>query len=264
MLGWEPYQAESWFDYRDLSRGMEPIPVPVAYSNVTLAPFHYMSSSMVHGKARLDRSLYPIRPGDSCKCGPRDCLTAPVPCECATESGGEFAYGEDGLLRDCYLQQGISDCSSCKIPGGCYCLDVPRVDARGRGKASPIQRTFIRECSVKCGCHQKCGNRVVQQGMKYQIEVFHTGERGWGIRATKAIPRGAFVFELSGEIVTNAEMDVRNFAVWKGPSYGLQLDADWATEKILDDNSALCLDSTFFGNVARFLNHRFVMCVYIQ
>jgi hypothetical protein len=39
----------------------------------------------------------------------------------------------------------------------------------------------------------------------------------------------------------------------------MQLDADWATEATLDDNSALCLDSSLFGNVARFLNHRFVI-----
>jgi len=59
-----------------------------------------------------------------------------------------------------------------------------------------------------------------------------------------------------GEILTNAEQMFRNSGVDGGQSYTLQLDADWATEQNLDDNNALCLDSTRFGNVARFLNHR--------
>jgi hypothetical protein len=95
--------------------------------------------------------------------------------------------------------------------------------------------------------------------MKYPLEIFYTGHTRWGIRASRSIPRGAFVFELAGEILTNAEMIVRNLGAPDGPSYAMQLDADWTTEATLDDNSALCLDSSLFGNVARFLNHRFVI-----
>lgn len=188
-------------------------------------------------------------------------MTADVPCECAKESGGEFAYGEGGILKDRYLQEGITDSNCCKKKQGCYCTEISEIDVAGSGRAmfsGHVPRTFIRECSVKCRCHHKCGNRVVQQGMKYSVEVFHTGVTGWGIRAIEPIPRGAFVFELCGEILTNAEMIVRNFVVSNGPSYGLQFDADWVTEAKLDDNTALCLDSTYFGNVARFLNHRSV------
>jgi hypothetical protein len=34
------------------------------------------------------------------------------------------------------------------------------------------------------------------------------------------------------------------------------LDADWDLEKEIDDSRALCLDGTFLGNVARYINHR--------
>jgi hypothetical protein len=54
-------------------------------------------------------------------------------------------------------------------------------------------------------------------------------------------------------------MIVRNLVAPDGPSYAMQLDADWATEATLDDNTALCWDSSLFGNMARFLNHRFVI-----
>ena len=33
------------------------------------------------------------------------------------------------------------------------------------------------------------------------------------------------------------------------------LDADWILEKEIDNNKALCLDGTFLGNVARYVNH---------
>ena len=92
--------------------------------------------------------------------------------------------------------------------------------------------------------------------MKYLVEVFYTMHRGRGIRVAQSITKGAYVFEMIGEILTNTEMEVRNLVVDDGPSYSLQLDADWATEQKADDRTALCLDATHFGNVARFLNHK--------
>ncbi|KAJ6389897.1 hypothetical protein OIU77_024180 [Salix suchowensis] len=37
--------------------------------------------------------------------------------------------------------------------------------------------------------------------------------------------------------------------------YPVVLDADWCL-KVVNDEKALCLDATFYGNVARFINHR--------
>jgi hypothetical protein len=58
--------------------------------------------------------------------------------------------------------------------------------------------------------------------MKYPLEIFYTCHTRWGIRASRSIPRGAFVFELVGEILTNAEMIVRNLGAPDGPSYAMQ------------------------------------------
>jgi hypothetical protein len=38
-------------------------------------------------------------------------------------------------------------------------------------------------------------------------------------------------------------------------TYNIMLDANESTKKILDDEEALCLDGTLYGNVTRFLNH---------
>lgn len=87
--------------------------------------------------------------------------------------------------------------------------------------------------------------------------------KGWGIRTLEDLPAGAFAFEYVGEILTNTEMFHRNEKLLKSTMQGeithtfpVTLDADWGTEKLLEDETALCLDATFFGNVARFLNHR--------
>lgn len=217
------------YSIEDLSRGLEARPIPVAPHHSGMRSFKYMATSVVHECAQVKTSVVGLGNGEFCTCSlGDDCLTAEVPCQCTKATGGEFAYKPGGLLKDHFMQSSGHMC-----------------------------RTFIRECNFKCGCHSKCGNRVVQQGMKYSVEVFHMPQMGWGIRAAESIPKGAFVFEMIGEILTNAEMAVRNLVVDGGPSYGLQLDADWATEKKANDNTALCLDSTHFGNVARFLNHRF-------
>ena len=104
--------------------------------------------------------------------------------------------------------------------------------------------------------------------MKFRVEVFHTALIGWRIRAAERIPKGVFVFELTGEILTNAKLIVRNKWADGALTYSMALDADWATEQKVDESSALCLDSTHFGNVARFLNHRYkaksVLCFFFH
>lgn len=210
--------------------------------------FQYMNTSVVFDQAVVPTTLQSLRPGDFCICSP-ECLGANGTCACQSSPRGGVAYSEGGQLEDAYLEpRNEEDAHYCKKGARCF-----NGDSVCRGH---VGRLFVKECNVKCRCHRDCGNRVVQQGMKYQVEVFPTAHTGWGIRTTELIPRGAFVFELTGEILTNAEQMVRNLEVVGGQSYSLQLDADWATERKLDDHSALCLDSSRFGNVARFLNHR--------
>ncbi|MQM02090.1 hypothetical protein Taro_034849 [Colocasia esculenta] len=89
--------------------------------------------------------------------------------------------------------------------------------------------------------------------------VFFTSERkGWGLRAVDDLPKGAFVCEYVGEILTNMELYHRTLESTGNArhTYPVLLDADWGSEGLLGDEEALCLDATFYGNVARFINHR--------
>ncbi|THG15816.1 hypothetical protein TEA_007991 [Camellia sinensis var. sinensis] len=70
--------------------------------------------------------------------------------------------------------------------------------------------------------------------------------KGWGLRTLEDLPKGAFVCEYVGEILTNAELFER---VSKCPSneehaYPVLLDANWGSEGVLKDEEALCLDAT--------------------
>ena len=262
LLGWETYQGQSNYMIEDLAKGLEKTPIPVVFSDVGLPSFQYINTSMVHDQACVKQTLSCLGEGSYCSCPAQDCLTTNGTCVCATTAnGGKFAYRAGGFLTDVFLQRRINEAHECTSNLHCCCTELQHVEAVvtcGVHKSA----AFISECNAKCGCRSDCGNRVVQQGMRYAVEVFRTTHTGWGIRARGRIPRGAFVFEMTGEILTNAEQILRNRGIRGGPSYSMQIDADWAAERVLDNNTALCLDASNFGNVARFLNHRCVSLTY--
>ncbi|KAK6161219.1 hypothetical protein DH2020_004600 [Rehmannia glutinosa] len=121
-----------------------------------------------------------------------------------------------------------------------------------------VTRKFIKECWYKCGCDMKCGNRVVQRGITAKLQVFMTPDRkGWGLRTLEDIPKGAFICEYVGEVVTNRELFERNIQnSGDKHTYPVLLDADWNSEGVVKDEEALCLDASVYGNIARFINHR--------
>lgn len=84
------------------------------------------------------------------------------------------------------------------------------------------------------------------------------GAKGWGLRTLEELPKGAFVCEYVGEVLTNMELydRVSRSTKKEAHAYPVLLDADWGSEGVLKDEEALCLDATYYGNVARFINHR--------
>jgi hypothetical protein len=75
------------------------------------------------------------------------------------------------------------------------------------------------------------------------------------------LPKGAFVCEYAGEILTCTEMHERAVENMQNDSYvhPILLDAGWCSE--LKDEEALCLDGSFYGNVGRFINHRYALAL---
>ncbi|XP_052144632.1 probable inactive histone-lysine N-methyltransferase SUVR2 [Oryza glaberrima] len=262
-------------DVNDITKGEERLRIPIIneYGNGILPPpFHYIPHNTTLQEAYVNISLARIGDDNCCSDCFRDCLAQSLPCACAAETGGEFAYTTDGLLKGAFLDSCISMIREplkhphfyCKIcPNERMKIEVNSDSSNTEMNPGPckghLTRKFIKECWRKCGCTRNCGNRVVQRGITRHLQVFLTPEKkGWGLRSTEKLPRGAFVCEYVGEILTNIELYDRTIQkTGKAKhTYPLLLDADWGTEGVLKDEEALCLDATFYGNVARFINHR--------
>nr|GEZ00834.1 60S ribosomal protein L23 [Tanacetum cinerariifolium] len=93
----------------------------------------------------------------------------------------------------------------------------------------------------------------LQRGLQANLQVFMTAEgKGWGLRTLEDLPKGTFVCEYVGEIVSNTELIEQNEQnTDEKHTHPVLLD-----EGFLKDKEALCLDATSLGNVARFINHR--------
>ncbi|KAK6156413.1 hypothetical protein DH2020_010661 [Rehmannia glutinosa] len=249
----------------DITNGSEKVKISLLdeTGNEDLPHYIYCPENITYESAYVHISLARIADDDCCSDCIGDCLSSSIPCACARDTGGEFAYTPEGVLSEKFLRSCISMKLWDENQPLFYCQDCPLERAKNADMPEKCKghrlKKFIKECWRKCGCNMQCGNRVVQRGITRKLQVFVTSEgKGWGLRTLEELPEGAFICEYVGEILTNMELYERN----KKSSgdgkhvYPVLLDADWATEGVLKDEEALCLDATHFGNVARFINHR--------
>ncbi|KAM1692032.1 hypothetical protein FF1_033669 [Malus domestica] len=248
--------------FHDITKSMEKVKISLVdeTGNECLPKFNYIPNNIIYQNANVNISLARISDEDCCTDCSGDCLSAAIPCACARETGGEFVYTPQGLLKEDFLAACVKEPEEHNFV---YCQDCP--NERSKNEYYPEKckghhiRKFIKECWRKCGCDLSCGNRVVQRGISYKLQVFVTPEgKGWGVRTLEVLQKGTFVCEYVGEILTNTELYERNnqSSGAKRHTYPVLLDGDWGSEQILKDDDALCLDATSHGNVARFINHR--------
>ncbi|KAI0513633.1 hypothetical protein KFK09_009662 [Dendrobium nobile] len=248
----------------DISRGEENLKISLANGPAErYPPYHYIPRNIVYQNAYVNISLARIGDEDCCSTCSGDCLAASIPCPCARETGGDYAYTSDGLMKNEFLNAIISMKRDRLQKHLYFCKDCPIERIRNEMMPEPCKghliRKFVKECWSKCGCNRICGNRLVQRGITRNLQVFWTVEgKGWGLRTLEELPMGAFICEYVGEILTNTELFDRQLLVTgkMRHTYPVLLDADWGSEQVLKDEEALCLDATFYGNVARFINHR--------
>ncbi|KAF7011274.1 hypothetical protein CFC21_025601 [Triticum aestivum] len=253
-------------DITDISKGEENVRISIAdESGREKCPpsFYYMPTNAVSQNALVSMFLAKIGSEDCCPECFDNCLSSPAPCACARETGGEYAYTLDGLVKPAFIDECVSMNRFPEEHHRVYCKTCPL--ERSRNKASPepcrghLVRKFIKECWSKCGCNMQCGNRVVQRGIRCNLQVFFTEEgRGWGLRTLDDLPKGTFVCEYAGEILTHTELHERAIQNMQNARYThpILLDAGWCSGGEPKDEEALCLDGTFYGNVGRFINHR--------
>ncbi|KAL8545114.1 hypothetical protein ACS0TY_005348 [Phlomoides rotata] len=246
----------------DISRGQEAYEVSLINEvNEEQGPaFNYIPRNMTYRNAYARFLLSQISEENCCSFG--DCLSLEIPCACAGKIGHEFAYTTGCLLKENFLDNVISKNYSALQHNRFYCQDCPIERCKGNILSCKckghIEKNFIRECWHKCGCGINCGNRVVQRGITAKLQVFRTpAQKGWGLRTLEDIPKGAFICEYVGEVITSRESFERSLHdTGEKLTYPVVLDANWSSKGVLKDEEALCLDATIYGNVARIINHR--------
>jgi len=67
-------------------------------------------------------------------------------------------------------------------------------------RASHMESSLIYECGPYCKCSSSCINRLTQNGIQFQLEIFMTELKGWGVKTRSFIPSGSFVCEYIGEV----------------------------------------------------------------
>ncbi|XP_043275266.1 histone-lysine N-methyltransferase EHMT2 [Venturia canescens] len=144
-------------------------------------------------------------------------------------------------LQSCHCED---NCSSEK----CLCGNISlRCWYSEEGKLIPefnyTDPPMLFECNQACDCNRiTCNNRVVQHGLTQRFQLFRTTGKGWGLRTLRHIPKGTYVCEYVGEIISDSEADHR-----EDDSYLFDLDNR--------DGETYCIDARRYGNIARFINH---------
>lgn len=182
------FSREHWksvkFRMDDLSRGLEPIPIPVICesenASTNLVP--YLKERI------LDNNLDP-----SLK-----------------------LYHDDEFLECCDCENDCEDNSKCacfqKAWDNCSVETRESVGQENFGyRFQRLGRSFLSgifECNKNCKCRQTtCVRRVVQNGITCHLQLFMTSRKGWGVRTLCDIPEGTFICEYAGKIISGELAD---------------------------------------------------------
>ncbi|ESW20762.1 hypothetical protein PHAVU_005G012600 [Phaseolus vulgaris] len=180
---------------------------------------------------RHPKSFSLMQPSNGCTCT-KACVPGDLNCACIRRNEGDFPYTGNGVL-------------------------VNRMQ-------------LVHECGPTCQCFPNCKNRVSQTGLKHQMEVFKTKDRGWGLRSLDPIRAGTFICEYAGEVVDRAKVSelVREGNEYVFDTTRIYGQFKWNYEpRLLEEVNPnessedyampypLVISAKSFGNVARFMNH---------
>merc|ERR1719312_193549 len=135
----------------------------------------------------------------------------------------------------------------CSSEDSCNCSDLSvkswyDTDGRLKEDFDYNEPPMIFECNEMCKCNvNTCNNRVLQHGITARLQVFRAYGMGWGVRAAHEIPKGSFVCEYVGEIISDSEAETRE------DSYLFDLESR--------DGDTFCIDANRYRNITGLINH---------
>jgi hypothetical protein len=154
----------------DFSCGIEPCRVVVEGTSVPKISGYIPSCVKAGLKEFLQEDCSQDALFDGCSCE-GNCLDFPDSCQCRARTG-HFPYTRDGRL----------------------------VEPEDDSHAMPIF-----ECNSNCNCESSCSLRLVERGINVRLQIFETLNRGWGLCTQMDLPRGTFVCEYAGELLSQEE-----------------------------------------------------------
>jgi hypothetical protein len=120
----------------------------------------------------------------------------------------------------------------------------------------------IYECNSTCSCHREhCSNRLVQQGLFVQLQLFKDKCKGWGLRTLHDIPPGTFICQYIGELLTSDQGHER--ALTMDDKYQTSLDLIKQVRRDIDKDPFV-LDGSIYSNLGRYFNHSCEPNMFIQ
>ncbi|RCV34986.1 hypothetical protein SETIT_7G202500v2 [Setaria italica] len=170
----------------------------------------------------------------------------------------------------CDCTNGCSDSIRC----GCVVKNGGEIPFNFNG-AIVEARPLIYECGPSCRCPPTFHNRVSQHGIKIPLEIFKTGQTGWGVRSLSSISSGNFICEYTGKLLEDEEAEKRQNDVylfdigdnyhdeelWKGLKSVVGVQSSTSSSKTME---GFTIDAAECGNVGRFINHSCSLNLYAQ
>ena len=159
----------------------------------------------------------------SCECSD-DCTRKFKGCACFVTGKRTVCWRDERCT--CYNLGRECDADLCGSCGVCELLD-------------PVHR------HVDGDSRKRCSNASIQKGVPKHTLLGDSGVHGMGLYAGEHVKKHEFVGEYKGEVITNGEADRRGAVYEKQNSTYL-----------FSLNTKQEVDSNFYGNKIRFINHR--------
>ncbi|CAK9173312.1 unnamed protein product [Ilex paraguariensis] len=185
-----------------------------------------------------------------------------------------FNYTARMIYRDWYCPTAPKGCDcngKCSESRKCSCIDKNGGEIPYNYNGAIVEaKPLVYECGPSCKCPPSCYNRVSQNGVKIQLEIFKTESRGWGVRSLTFIPSGTFICEYAGELLEDKEAEQRigndEYLFDIGQNYNdcsHKPDQQLSLSEIVEDGG-YTIDAAQYGNVGRFVNHSCSPNLYAQ
>ncbi|UJR36082.1 hypothetical protein I4U23_028818 [Adineta vaga] len=131
----------------------------------------------------------------------------------------------------------------------------------------------IYECNSKCSCHKEhCSNRLIQQGLFVQLQLFQDKHKGWGLRTLHDLPRGTYICQYIGELITSDQGHERAQTI--DDRYQTSLDLvrqiryennnNKDEEEEEEEEEPYVIDGSLYSNLGKYFNHSCDPNMYIQ